>query len=356
MLFRSLIVLLVLGLGLALAACGDNQPTSTSPAATLAATTVATKLSPTPGNAVTATATADTNSSTTPISQKPGSTEQSLEFEGRNRTYVLHLPPAITSQKPLPLLLVFHGGEGQGKQVESLTGFSKMADQKGFIVAYPDGVNKNWNDGRDAPSLSAQRQDVNDVGFVSALIDELSHNLTIDQKRVFATGMSNGGIFSQRLGCELANKLAAIAPVAGTMPEKLAPNCKPARPLAVLMIHGTEDPLVPWQGGAVVNDRRGTVLSVPDTVKKWVTFDGCNATPITNLQPDNDPQDGTRVRREAYNGCKAGSAVILYAVEGGGHSWPGGMKYLPELATGKTSRDINASDIIWDFFVKHPLP
>src|SRR5690242_6894246 len=104
MFFRSLIALLVLGLGLALAACGDNQPASTSPAATLAATTVATKPSPTPGNAVTATATADTNSSTTPISQKPGSTEQSLEFEGRNRTYVLHLPPAITAQKPLPLL------------------------------------------------------------------------------------------------------------------------------------------------------------------------------------------------------------------------------------------------------------
>lgn len=344
--FKRVFLTLLLS-GLLLSACGDRPASPANPGATS-----------TPPSATPAinTASPEVASGGAGVSAplKPGRYEQTMEFEGRKRSYILYLPAAITNQKPLPLLLVLHGGGGEGKGMEGLTGFSRMADQKGFIVVYPDAVDKNWNDGRESPFLASQRDGVNDVGFISALLDKLVKTLKIDQKQIYATGMSNGGIMSQRLGCELSGKIAAIAPVAGSMAEKLEPDCKPSRPVPVLLIHGTDDPLVRWQGGAVIRDNRGTVLPVPDTVKKWVRLDGCNATPEVSREPDKDSQDGTQVRREVYAGCKAGSEVVLYAVEGGGHTWPGGSQYLPEAIIGKTNRDINASEIIWDFFNKHP--
>jgi polyhydroxybutyrate depolymerase len=335
---KSWLVLVWLVGAVVLSACGSSPAISTAPNTAAAGSS----------GAIAATASNATG-------QKPGKYQQSIEFEGRTRSYLLYLPPAVTGPKALPLLLAFHGGGGQGQSMQRLTGFNTLADQQGFIAVYPDAVDKNWNDGRDSPFLASQREGINDTGFVSALIDHLSHNLNIDPKRIYATGMSNGGIFSQMVGCELAGKIAAIAPVAGSMATKLAPNCNPARPLPVMMIMGTDDPLVPWQGGAVVNDKRGTVLSVADTIQKWVAFDGCDSTPTITREPDKDPQDGTQVRREAYSSCKDSTEVILYAVEGGGHAWPGGPQYAPPPLIGKTNRDINASQLIWDFFSRHPM-
>lgn len=337
--FKNSLLVLVIGLmALALSACGSSPVISTAPNTASAGSSSA--IAATPQNFT---------------GQKPGKYQQSIEFEGRMRSYLLYLPPAVSQQSALPLLLAFHGGGGQGQSMQGLTGFNALASQKGFIVVYPDAVDKNWNDGRGSPFLASQREGINDTGFVSALIDHLSHNLNIDAKRIYAIGMSNGGIFSQMAGCELAGKIAAIAPVAGSMATKLAPSCNPARPIPVMMIMGTDDPLVPWQGGAVVADKRGTVLSVADTIKKWVTFDGCDSAPAVTREPDKDPQDGTQVRREAYSGCKNSTEVILYAVEGGGHAWPGGPQYAPQALIGKTNRDINASQLIWDFFSRHPM-
>lgn len=279
----------------------------------------------------------------------------SLMVDGLERTYMLHRPARSGTGQSLPLVLAFHGTGGQGPSMQGLSGLNAIADREGFLVAYPDGIDRHWNDGRaaDRPSLISN---VDDVAFVAALIDHLVATETIDQRRVYATGMSNGAIFSQRLGCELAGKLAAITPVAGSLPESLANTCQPARPVPVLIIMGEADPFVPWAGGRVKGPGYGPVLAVPDTISTWVRQNGCASGPAITQEPDRDPQDGTTVRRETYSGCQAGATVTIYAVVNGGHTWPGGVRYLPETTIGPTNRDIDASALIWDFFAAHPRP
>jgi len=278
-----------------------------------------------------------------------GTAVRTVEVENTHRTYWLHIPPSYDKTKLIPLVLVFHGGEGQPQQIERHTGFSDLADRDGFIVAYPEGIDKHWNDGREnAPQ-------VDDVEFVSALIEDIARSFNVDRKRIYATGISNGGMFSQRLACELSGTIAAIASVAASMPDALAVRCKPARPISVLMINGTDDPLIPYGGGALPRTTvGGKVLSTPDTIKFWVDHNKCSQKPTSMLLPDQDQQDDTRVRRENYTQCASGVGVELDAVEGGGHTLPGTRQYLPERLIGKTSREINGSETIWSFFKRHP--
>ncbi len=160
-----------------------------------------------------------------------------------------------------------------------------------------------------------------------------------------------------RLACDLSGEIAAIAPVAGSIPEPLLASCWPSRPVSVVAINGVDDPLVPWQGGPVHIGRweRGNVLSVAETIAFWVDHDRCSLRPVITYAPDSDPLDGTRVRREAYEDCQGGAEVVLYAVEGGGHTWPGGRQYLPEPIVGRTSRDADANQLIWAFFMAHRM-
>jgi polyhydroxybutyrate depolymerase len=276
---------------------------------------------------------------------------------GLQRTYNVHISDAYDKNKPTPLVIVLHGGGGNGQGMIKLTGFNAVADENNFIVVYPDGFEKHWNDGRDVRRYSAQSQNVDDVGFISALIDHLSSKYNIDSKKVYVTGISNGAFMSNRLGCQLSQKIAAIAPVAGNMPANIAPQCKPTRPVSALIINGTEDPLVPWSGGYahIGSVKLGEILSVADTVKLWVENDKCTAPPVIAQLPDKDPSDGTTVSTETYKGCTNDAEVILYKVEGGGHTWPGGPQYLPRLLIGRTSRDFNASEVIWQFFNQHPM-
>jgi polyhydroxybutyrate depolymerase len=271
----------------------------------------------------------------------------SLRYAGQERTYLLHLPPAYDGEDALPLLFAFHGGGGDGEGMEKLTHFSDIADEHGFIVVYPDGIDNNWNDGR--PEVNPG---VDDVGFISALIDELGDVYGIDTSRVYSTGISNGGMFSFRLACELSDKIAAVAPVAALMGVNLSQNCSPSRSVPVMLIMGTDDPLVPWEGGEIGGDlaRRGFAISAASTVSFWVEVDGCSYSPALEYLPDTDPGDGTRVRKETYSGGHNGTEVVLLAVEGGGHTWPGGVQYMREKVIGVTSRDIDAGEIIWDFF------
>jgi polyhydroxybutyrate depolymerase len=285
------------------------------------------------------------------VVQQPGNPQQHVVVNGLERTYRLHLPPTLDSA--VPLVLAFHGSGGQGPSMAGLTRFDALADRHGFVVAYPDGIDRHWHDGR-AGSRPGQSAMADDVAFVRALIDHLAATLPIDRARVFATGMSNGAIFSQRLACDLTDQIAAIGAVAGSLAETLAPTCAPSRPVPVLMIMGDADPLVPWSGGPVRGRGYSPVLSVPDTVAHWVAHNGCAATPTITQEPDRAPADGTTVRREAHTNCRDGADVTLYAVVNGGHHWPGGPRYLPEQAIGKTNQDIDASAIIWDFFATHP--
>jgi polyhydroxybutyrate depolymerase len=230
---------------------------------------------------------------------------------------------------------------------------SDIADEKGFIVVYPDGLNSSWNDGR--PEVNPG---VDDVGFISALVDELEDEYDIDNARVYSTGISNGGMFSFRLACELADKITAVAPVAALMGEEISRTCALEHPVPVMLVMGTADPLVPWEGGKIEAGRldRGRVLSAADSVSFWVDADGCSQTPAIDYLPDKDPNDGTRIGRETYSGGRNGTEVVLLVVEGGGHTWPGGVQYGREQVIGLTSRDIDAGETMWEFFTKFASP
>lgn len=163
-------------------------------------------------------------------------------------------------------------------------------------------------------------------------------------------------MMTHRLACELSQKIAAIAPVASNIPVSMASKWKPSRPMPVLIINGTEDPLERWDGGEIRLGTKtyGVVLSVTDTVKFWTERNECKAQPITSHLPDKDPSDGTRVTATVYGRCDSDVEVVLYTIEGGGHTWPGGIQYLPQSIIGKTSRDFNASEAIWQFFKRYP--
>jgi polyhydroxybutyrate depolymerase len=298
------------------------------------------------------------NRSQTPGDSNPAKYDYSSSIfsGGLQRTYNVHVGSSYDKTRPTPLLIVLHGGGGTGQGMVKLTGFNAVADRESLIIVYPDGFEKHWNDGRGV-QWQAQIENVDDVGFISALIDHLSDELNIDAKRVYVTGISNGGMMSHRLGCELSQKITAIAPVASNIPVNMASIWAPSRPVSVLIINGTEDPLVPWAGGEIRLGRNtfGIVLSVSDTVKFWVGKDQCSPSPTITQLSDKDPSDGTTVRKEVYGGCENGAEVVLYAVEGGGHTWPGGLQYLPESIIGRTSRDFDASEVIWQFFKEHPI-
>ncbi len=278
--------------------------------------------------------------------------------DGLRRSYIVHVGVSCDRKMAAPLAIVLHGGGGTGEGMVKLTGFNAVADKEGFIVVYPDGIDRHWNDGRGVGWYRAHTEDIDDVGFISTLIDELSRKLSVDTKRVYATGISNGGMMSYRLGCELSEKITAIAAVTASLAVNKVKEWSPSRPMPVLIIAGTADPLVPWEGGDIRLGGRtyGTVVSVPDTVKFWVEKNGCVARPVVRRLPDSEPNDGTSVRRETYSGCRSGAEVVLYAVEGGGHTWPGGLQYLPERVIGKTSKEFDASEVIWQFLKTHSLP
>ena len=271
---------------------------------------------------------------------------RTLEAGGVTRRYFLYLPSTWHRGRPVPLVLVFHGGGGRASGIAPHTGFSRLAEREGFVVAYPQGLNGRWNDGRGYAATH------DDVGFVRALLDTLGRELVIDPRRIYATGISNGAMFSYRLACDLPGTFAAVAPVAGAMPADLAPACAHAQPVSVLAFQGTADPLMPYAGGGVAR-RRGRVLSAEQSIAFWATTSGCTAAPVTTDEPDR-VTDGTRVRRTVYGTCREGRSVELYTIEGGGHTWPGG----PPVggSVGRVTREIDATPLIWAFFAQHPRP
>jgi len=246
----------------------------------------------------------------------PGDYQGELKVDNLRRNYCLHFPHSYDSRQPTPLVLAFHGRLGTGKQMENLTNLSGLADKRGFMVAYPNGVGRSWNAGHGTGK--AEAQGVDDVKFTVRLIDSLRQTLNLDGQRVYATGFSNGATFVHHLACELSEKIAAIAAVAGTVAPKIGRTCHPNRPVAVLQIHGTADPIVPWEGGLTKGG--GFVESVAATIEGWVARDECAAKPeVLDI--------GGGVICESYRLCAKATIVILYRVEGGGHTWPGGYQF-----------------------------
>jgi polyhydroxybutyrate depolymerase len=272
------------------------------------------------------------------------------------RVYTLHVPPGLDKSRPVPLVLVFHGGGGTSAFAERDTGFSAVADRERFLVAYPQGYRKSWNDGRNVADIAAQKDKVDDIAFIAALLDDVAVDYKVDGNRVFATGISNGGFFSHYLAVNLSSRIAAIAPVSGGLPESLRERFHPENPVSVLILHGTADPLVPYGGGDVslFGKKRGRLLPTEEAAGKWADRNGCRGELVEGSVINADPRDGCQVRPFAYSGCREGTGVSLYRIENGGHTWPDGLQYLPKRMVGPVCRDIHGADVIWEFFKNHP--
>lgn len=279
----------------------------------------------------------------------PGDHTRTLQHDGRSRSYIVHVPPK--SKQPTPVVLIFHGGGSNAEQTVGFTGLSENADKEGFIAVYPNGTGRferalTWNGGNCCGY--AMWNNVDDVGFTRSMLDDLATVVNIDAKRVFATGISNGGIMCYRLASELSDRIAAIAPVAGTMGTQ---TCNPKRSVSVMHFHGTNDEFLPIKGGRGKGVSGTDFFSVEHTIQAWVKADGCPETPkVADLPKKAD--DGTSVQRKTYGPNKDGAEVILFTISGGGHTWPGRdtIRFL-----GPSTHNISANDLMWEFFQRHQM-
>ncbi|MEH1840572.1 MAG: PHB depolymerase family esterase [Nostoc sp.] len=262
-----------------------------------------------------------------------------LYDQGKLRTYYLYTPKSYNPDRPMPLVLVFHGDDGSGRSISNVTRFNELADKKGFIVAYPDGINQKW-------SLRGNAQGkVDDVAFVNALINHLQQQINIDNHKVYATGFSRGAILTQALACKLPDKISSFASVAGSLPVRLKPNCQPRTSISMLTINGTNDRDVLYKG----DDRtqRGALLSISEMVDFWRSHDQCTS---SNESPEFSKD---KVKTAIYTGCSDNSEVWQLAVINGGHFWPGGSSTDKSLNKFNANLRLNASETIWNFFESH---
>ncbi|NWG18519.1 MAG: hypothetical protein HXY41_18005 [Chloroflexi bacterium] len=275
---------------------------------------------------------------------EPGSYDVSFEHGRRQRSFRVYVPESYArTDDPLPLVIAMHGASGSGAWMEELTQFSPLAEAHGFLVAYPDGVYGIWNDGR----VGDERvpADLDDVGFISVMIDKIAQHLRVDANRVYASGYSMGGMMAFRLGCELPDKIAAVASVASTFPGYLLEACNPAAPVPVLVIQGTKDDVIPWQG--IWRNNIPIYLSTAQTATYWGEHNGCADEPRLVEGLDLVVADGTLVRQVTYMDCLQDASVEIFAIIGGGHTWPGSRL---SATFGKTGFDLYASPAIWRFF------
>jgi polyhydroxybutyrate depolymerase len=245
------------------------------------------------------------------------------------------------------MIFAIHGGSGTPEGMINIANFKSIAERDKVVLVYPAGIQNNWNDGR---PTTPNQLGINDVSFFNQMCDYMITNNSVDGTKIYATGISNGGFMSSRLGCELSNRIAAIAVDAATIEATIeATSCNPGRPVPAIYIHGTTDPLVPFTGGTVSPGAGGTAISHFKAIDKWITINGCNTTPTTTDLPD-IANDGTTIKQRVYSGGINGSEVVSYVILNGGHTWPQGYQYLNELIIGKTSQDMNACEVIWAFF------
>jgi len=287
--------------------------------------------------------------------EKTNLEEYTLEWEGRERTYYVHLPPEHKRTTKMPIVFNLHGGGGTAKKTPKMAfgAFERLADRDGFIVVYPQGVRKQWNDGRKGDISFAHKKNIDDVGFITQIVNVLNANYSIDNNKIFTVGMSNGGFMSTRLLCERPDIFRGGAILTAQIVDHLEGQCQPSQGVAVMVMNGTDDIIVPYYGGEIKpfkwSKPRGIAISTDDYVAMWQDRNDCKIKAETQQLPDNR-DDGTTVEVTKYSDCKERGALELYTINGGGHTWPGGWQYLGERLVGKTSRDINACHIIWDFF------
>ncbi len=277
--------------------------------------------------------------------------EQAITVDGIERSYLLYIPPSYDGSEPWPLVLNFHGFNSQSDFQMFVTGMNAVADENNFIIAYPQGLLiANPFLGNDAPgwNVGGTLSKNDDVGFANSLIDKVIEDYSIDESRIYATGWSMGANMAYDVTCALGDRIAAVAGVANQMADFQIAACKPIRSIPTLVMHGTADPLVPFEGdGAIFSEVATTVLF-------WANSNNCLLEPETISLEDTDLEDGSSVMLTKYTNCDRSTEVLFYTVVNGGHPWPGGGALPP--FTGTLNKDINASEEIWDFFKKFSLP
>jgi polyhydroxybutyrate depolymerase len=321
-------------------------------------------------------------------------TQEKIDLDNVTRTYTVHLPTGYNQQQHYPVVILLHPQNVDADDMERLTHFNQVADKNGIIAVYPNATRGEWNievhteqespmgprrgygrrggfgypgggypgggggypggqNGGENPNGTGNKPEpADDVAFINQILDNLPLKYSIDTRRIYATGLGDGGFMAERIGCNLADRVAAIAPVGAAFPKTMI--CLPSRAVPALFISGTDDPVVPYDSGT---DKQGHfhVLSAEDTAKTWAKYDRCGEKPAQSKIPA--PAKGEKdTKTLTYSQCKDDSQVVLYSVKNGGNTWPGGEQYTSEKEIGKTSVAINANDSIWGFLSTKKLP
>ncbi len=272
-----------------------------------------------------------------------------ISVSNLSRTYLLHVPSSYTGNTAIPLVLVLHGGGGNSYLARRISGMNEKAEKEGFIVAYPNGTGLlkrhllTWN-AVDCCGY-AKSKTINDVEFISSLIDKISADFNVDKSRVYIAGYSNGGMLAYLLASKLSHKVAAIACVGGSMSGKEKP---PERPVSVIIFHGTADKHVPYTGGVGKLAKWGypvNSMSVPYAVSFWSKTNEC--------QDKCKQEELNLVTKEIFNHGKEDSEVVVYTIKGGLHSWPGGQRTW--IKADLPFPNLSATDEIWGFFRRHKI-
>lgn len=318
-------------------------------------------------------------------------TKEKVTINDVDRTYLVRLPRGYDAKQKYPVLILLHGMNQDTDDMERLTRFATLADKDGIIAVYPSALHGRWNvgvrplvqqpmmrspgrgrrgggggypgggggypggggggypgggqSGGQGRNEETRSEPADDVDFLNQMLDQMALKFSVDQARVYATGLSEGGLMAMKVGCSMADRIAAIAPVGAAMPKTMI--CLPSRPLPVVMINGTSDPVVPYSGGTEHNLHL-PVVSVEDSAKAWAKMDRCAEKPTQSKLPSHE-KGGMETKVETYDGCQQGAQVVSYSVKGAGNTWPGGEQYEVEKEVGKTSPEPNANETIWSF-------
>ena len=284
--------------------------------------------------------------------------KEKLIHNGRERIFLVHLPKNHDPSRSYPLVIALHGGNGKAKRFNRSTNnrFNKLADEENFIVVYPQGIDKSWNDHKDRNSFGiARKENVDDVGFINKMIDHLIIKYNVNPQQVFACGISNGGLMSATLAAKLPEKIQAIGMVSSNFSKVYLDDMisnSPA-PFPIIIIHGTEDPIFPYEEGyiTVFKKNRGDVIGVEKSISYMLTLNGNFSEGIETDLTNNDLFDHCSTQKIVYPNLENPHLKVeLLKVFGGGHTWPGGHQYLPKKLIGRVTKDFNAADELWRFF------
>ena len=300
----------------------------------------------------------------------PGNLQFTIDFDGSAREYLVHVPAAVQSGKRLPVVFNFHGGGSDAPAEKAYSQMDATADRHGFIVVYPQGIPpapgqqslRTWNAGKCCGP--AKRTNADDVGFTLAVLDDLAARTPVDKRRVYATGISNGGMMAYRLAVDASKRVAAVASVAGQVE---VTRFAPSRPVPVMEFHSVDDPRALYNGGVGL-PFPGTAIrnqfdSVQEGIDRWVAYDGCHRGPTTGPTQQGQPgsgDEGETATKITYAPCKQGAEVVLWKLTGSGHVWPGTPIDVSGTARGavlgEPTKIVDANELMWEFFAEHPLP